>query len=200
MSINNLRKKISELAICDDINLVDSLIGIGTDRKVYKVNKEKISDGGKWIPLTATISSSGGEVLPMDNGGATPTEINVQLVQSEIEEAYKTGGKIHVIVYYNDIGNIYNDIQFLISPSYMLPVLSDISSGVLARKITIPYMNEIGKIVISGTLYPESLSLESLDIISGDGIPFEFKGIFFEPIENIGDLSKVSEETSSGDK
>ena len=48
----DLRTKINELPICEDMELIDTLIAIGTDGKTYRVNKDNV--GGKvddWVFL-----------------------------------------------------------------------------------------------------------------------------------------------------
>ena len=198
MATNNIRTNINDLPLCEDMNLIDTLLALGTDGKTYRVDKNNMSGGGKWIPLTAIISSSGSGVAPMAAGSATPTEINVQLVSSELDEACIKGGKIHVIIYYNDKDTTYEDIEFLASPSYAMPMPGDIKQTVLlGRKYIMPFIYNSSMDIIHASLYNDHLLLEGVEAVNGDPITFEFKGIFFEPTKNIGDLSKVSDETSS---
>lgn len=195
MSNNDLRTKVTDLPICTDIEQLDTILGIGKDNAMYRVDSENIGGGGKWIPLTATITSGGGSApMSLDSNA---TSISIDLVSSEIQEAYNIGGKIHVIVFYSEKNMIYEDIEFLISPSYALPEASDLDDNTeLGRKYIIPYITPDDMDIIYASLYYNGLMLQGVTL-DNNPITFEFVGIFFEPIKNIGDLSKVSKDGSS---
>lgn len=188
MANNDIRTKINELPICEDMNLVDTLIAIGTDGKTYRVNKDNVAGGGggEWTPLTAVITSS--------NTDSNEYTINVNLVESELNEVLSTEGKIHTIVCNTEAGS-YHDIEFFISPSYAPPVETggaNIEKTELGRNFAYIYLSNAGIKAIFGMLYTDSLVLAGTDMITNSPVNFEFKGIFFEPIKNVGDLSKVS--------
>ena len=42
---NELRTRINELPVCEDVELLDTLLGLGTDGKTYRVNKDVLGSG-----------------------------------------------------------------------------------------------------------------------------------------------------------
>ena len=86
----DLRTKINELPICEDMELIDTLIAIGTDGKTYRVNKDNI--GGKvddWIFLNYSIASVEREANSMT--------IRIDCIQ--FDELFNIGGKIHAYLH-----------------------------------------------------------------------------------------------------
>lgn len=84
----DLRTKINELPICEDMELIDTLIAIGTDGKTYRVNKDNV--GGKvddWVFLN--YSTAGVEANSMT--------IRIDCIQ--FDELFNIGGKIHAYLH-----------------------------------------------------------------------------------------------------
>lgn len=89
----DLRTKINELPICEDMELIDTLIAIGTDGKTYRVNKDNV--GGKvndWVFLNYSIGG--------DEREANSMPIHIDCTQ--FDELFNIGGKIHVYLHRMD--------------------------------------------------------------------------------------------------
>ena len=179
MAINDLRTKITDLPLCEDIDSLETVVGIGTDGKMYRIEKNNVVGGGKWEPLTLIKTN--------DN--------YAELNSNEINTAFKIGGKIHFIVLCN---SAYHDFDFIASTSYIPPSLSqsdaDLSAS-LGEAFKIMYASSDDDLtlvlklnydvnnVVADAFYLESTNgADSVSLI----------GAFFEPIKNISDLSKVS--------
>ena len=175
MAINDLRTKITDLPLCEDIDSLETVVGIGTDGKMYRIEKNNVG-GGKWEPLTL--------IKINDN--------HAELNSNEINTAFKIGGKIHFIVLCN---SAYHDFDFIASTSYIPPSQSDADlSASLGEACKIMYASSDDDLtlvlklnynvnnVAADTFYLESTNgADSVSLI----------GAFFEPIKNISDLSKV---------
>ena len=84
----DLRTKINELPVCEDIELIDTLIAIGTDGKTYRVNKDNV--GGKvndWVFLNYHVDAN--------TIGAKSIDIDA----TQFDELFNIGGKIHVYLH-----------------------------------------------------------------------------------------------------
>ena len=89
----DLRTKINELPICEDMELIDTLIAIGTDGKTYRVNKDNV--GGKvddWVFLNYSTAGVEREANSMT--------IRIDCIQ--FDELFNIGGKIHVYLHRMD--------------------------------------------------------------------------------------------------
>lgn len=175
MAINDLRTKITDLPLCEDIDSLETVVGIGTDGKMYRIEKNNVVGGGKWEPLT---------LIKTDDSYA-------KLNSNEINTAFKIGGKIHFIVLCN---SAYHDFDFIASTSYIPPSQSDADlSASLGEAFKIMYASSDDDLtlvlklnydvnnVVADTFYLESTDgADSASLI----------GAFFEPIKNISDLSK----------
>lgn len=87
----DLRTKINELPICEDMELIDTLIAIGTDGKTYRVNKDNV--GGKvndWVFLNY---STGGDERELDG-------MTIHIDCTQFDELFNIGGKIHVYLHH----------------------------------------------------------------------------------------------------
>lgn len=99
----DLRTKINELPICEDMELIDTLIAIGTDGKTYRVNKDNI--GGKvdgvaeWVLLNYTIDNS--------SSGST---IYLEVDAVQFDELFNIGGRIHLYMHSFDSLNLENTV------------------------------------------------------------------------------------------
>lgn len=178
MAINDLRTKITDLPLCEDIDSLETVVGIGTDGKMYRIEKNNVVGGGKWEPLTLIKTN--------DNCA--------QLNSNEINTAFKIGGKIHFIVLCN---SAYHDFDFIASTSYIPPSQSDADlSALLGEAFKIMYAcNDDLTLVLKlnydvNNVVADTFYLESTDGTDGADSA-SLIGAFFEPIKNISDLSKV---------
>lgn len=95
----DLRTKINELPICEDMELIDTLIAIGTDGKTYRVNKDNV--GGKvdeWVLLNYSTDTSSDSIIYLE----------VDAVQ--FDELFNIGGKIHLYMHSFDSLNLENTV------------------------------------------------------------------------------------------
>lgn len=175
MAINDLRTKITDLPLCEDIDSLETVVGVGADGKMYRVDKNSIAGGGKWIPLSGTVSASG--------------EISVN--NDVMLNAISTGGKIHVIAYNGAIDST-SDLSFLIAEPYInnSPAVEASTYDLSSPPITgsTYFFGNITLFVgllYNGTNYSIGLSSPTNSSAVQD---FEVMGLFFEPIKNIGDL------------
>ena len=192
MPNNDLRTKVTDLPICTDIEQLDTILGIGKDNAMYRVDSENIGGGGKWEPLSITLSAY----------------YTCEFNQNEITDAINRGGKIHILAY--DLNNHSNlvDFDFIIN-STIITRVSDMDLNTQSYKtgeLTNIHFDGIedNKIIyIVGTIYFGTVSSDfticelTLDLTSNtpsDNYAYDYEiiGAFFEPIKNIGDLSKVT--------
>ena len=185
MAINDLRTKITDLPLCEDIDSLETMIGVGTDGKMYRVEKDNVVGGGKWIPLSGTVSASG--------------EITVN--NDVMLNAISTGGKIHVIAYNGAIDSTF-DLSFLIAEPYInnSPAVESSTYDLSSPPVTgsTHFFGDIVLIVgllYNGTNYSIGLFSQPNSSLVQD---FEVMGVFFEPIKNIGDLRITNSGGSSG--
>lgn len=175
MAINDLRTKITDLPLCEDIDSLETVVGIGTDGKMYRIEKNNVVGGGKWEPLTLIKTN--------DN--------YAELNSNEINTAFEIGGKIHFIVLCN---GAYHYFDFIASTSYIPPSPSDADlSATLGEAFKIIYASSDDDLtlvlklnydvnnVVADTFYLES---------TNGAVSVSLIGAFFEPIKNISDLSK----------
>lgn len=103
----DLRTKINELPVCDDMELIDTLIAIGTDGKTYRVNKDNV--GGKvaeWIPLNYIVGATDMSMNVMEVENVI--RINIDAVQ--FDELFNIGGRIHLYMHSFDSLNLENTV------------------------------------------------------------------------------------------
>lgn len=190
MAINDLRTKITDLPLCEDIDSLETMIGVGTDGKMYRVDKDNVVGGGKWISIDGSVFTDG--------------EIRVN--NADILNAISTGGKIHLIAH-NKEANSIQDYSFLIAESYI------INSGIEAdvaeastydlssfRPVTGSAYFFNGMPLIVSLLYDGanySIGFYSPEVSNALSY-FEILGLFFEPIKNIGDLRIAGNGGSGG--
>lgn len=103
MADNNLVKRISELPLCEDISILDTLIGIGTDGKTYRVNKDNIGTGGS-SSESGGSSSETGEYVEL--GCSATNETNTfHILLNDVNtffDLFAIGGRLHVICNYTE--------------------------------------------------------------------------------------------------
>lgn len=177
----DLRTKINELPICEDMELIDTLIAIGTDGKTYRVNKDNL--GGKvneWVLLNYNIAGVEHEANSM----------SIRIDCTQFDELFNIGGKIHVYIHRTAQEEPYVE---LVELSFIMG--SNISEG---RVFCVDY--EYPFSVVSTIFNNETMAL-SLTHIPGDSYDtcelftvdsnyeptstinnFQLDGIYFEPL------------------
>lgn len=94
---NNFRRKITDLPVCNDVNELDTLIGLGVDGNTYRVDKTIIpSSGGgsnhEYIVYNNYAYIDGGIVLSL---GSNDVDMNNYATK---------GGILHIILAYESGG------------------------------------------------------------------------------------------------
>lgn len=193
MTNNDLRTKVTDLPICTDIEQLDTILGIGKDNAMYRVDSENIGGGGKWEPLSITL------------GSYYTFEFN----QNEIIDAIDRGGKIHILA---NKGNQLFDFDFIISSTYINPYVQEPSfseGNTLNNLVSKYYIYDVNASSIYYSAcsiafgnsethaelgsFQKSINNTENPLLIEDSDCFKIVGAFFEPIKNIGDLSKVTE-------
>ena len=177
----DLRTKINELPICEDMELIDTLIAIGTDGKTYRVNKDNV--GGKvddWVFLNYSIGGDEREANSM----------SIRIDCTQFDELFNIGGKIHaylhrtiteensvVLVELSFImgSNISEGMVFCVDYEYPFNVLSTI------------FNNEIMALSLThtpGDSYDvcEIVTVNSNHESTSTIYNFQLDGIYFEPL------------------
>lgn len=193
MTNNDLRTKVTDLPICTDIEQLDTILGIGKDNAMYRVDSENIGGGGKWEPLSITLNSRTSWIFNQD----------------EITDAIDRGGKIHILT---NRSNQLFDFDFIISSTYINPYVQDLSfsegntlndlvskyyvynvdaSSIYYSFCSITFGNSETHAVLGS--FQKSINNTEDPLLIEDPDCFEIVGAFFEPIKNIGNLSKVTE-------
>ena len=178
----DLRTKINELPICEDMELIDTLIAIGTDGKTYRVNKDNV--GGKvndWVFLNYSIS------------GGVEREANSMSIRidcTQFDELFNIGGKIHVYLHRMDEVEVAVE---LVELSFIMG--SNISEGMV---FCVDYQYPFN---VSSTIFNNETMILSLTHTPGDSYDtceivtvnsnhdvtttinnFQLDGIYFEPL------------------
>ena len=177
----DLRTKINELPICEDMELIDTLIAIGTDGKTYRVNKDNV--GGKvddWVFLNYSIAG--------DERDASCMSIRIDCTQ--FDELFNIGGKIHVYIHrteQDEEGVELVELSFIMG--------SNISEGMV---FCVDYQYPFN---VSSTIFNKEVMALSLTHTPGDSYDtceiitvdsnynattaindFRLDGIYFEPL------------------
>ena len=179
--VKDLRTKINELPICEDMELIDTLIAIGTDGKTYRVNKDNV--GGKvndWVFLNYSI---GGE----EREGNSMT-IRIDCIQ--FDKLFNIGGKIHAslhrtITEENSVelvelsfimgSNISEGMVFCVDYQYPFNVLSTIFNN---ETMTLSFTHTPGDSYDYCEIVTVNSNHESTTTINN----FQLDGIYFEPL------------------
>lgn len=104
MSEKDLRTKITELPLCEDEELIDTLIAIGTDGKTYRVEGKNVIGGSSTCePLKYTSSNRGAFIQYAQN--------------LTMAQQLTKGGFLHFII---NISNANIDIPILFDEDNML--------------------------------------------------------------------------------
>ena len=178
----DLRTKINELPICEDMELIDTLIAIGTDGKTYRVNKDNV--GGKvndWVFLNYSIGGDEREASSM----------SIRIDCTQFDELFNIGGKIHVYLHYTvEEENVVD----LVELSFIMG--SNISEGMV---FCVDYQYPFN---VLSTIFNNETMLLSLTHTPGDSYDyceivtvnsnhesttttinnFQLDGIYFEPL------------------
>lgn len=175
----DLRTKINELPICEDMELIDTLIAIGTDGKTYRVNKDNV--GGKvddWVFLN--YSTAGVEANSMT--------IRIDCIQ--FDELFNIGGKIHAYLHRtiteeNSVelvelsfimgSNISEGMVFCVDYQYPFNVLSTIFNN---ETMTLSLTHTPG----DSYDYCEIVTVDSNHVSTTTINNFQLDGIYFEPL------------------
>lgn len=175
----DLRTKINELPICEDMELIDTLIAIGTDGKTYRVNKDNI--GGKvndWVFLNYNIA------------GVEANSMSIRIDCIQFDELFNIGGKIHVYLHRMDEVEVAVE---LVELSFIMG--SNISEGIV---FCVDYQYPFN---VSSTIFNNETMILSLTHTPGDSYDyceivtvnsnhestttinnFQLDGIYFEPL------------------
>ena len=178
----DLRTKINELPICEDMELIDTLIAIGTDGKTYRVNKDNV--GGKvddWVFLNYSIGGAEREANSM----------SIHIDCTQFDELFNIGGKIHVYIHRtmteeeNSVelvelsfimgSNISEGMVFCVDYQYPFNVLSTIfNNEIIALSLThIPGDSyDVCEIVTVNSNHETTTTINN----------FQLDGIYFEPL------------------
>lgn len=175
----DLRTKINELPVCDDMELIDTLIAIGTDGKTYRVNKDNL--GGKvneWVLLNyhVDVNTTGAKSIDIDG--------------TQFDELFNIGGKIHVYLHYMHEGevavelvelsfimgsNISEGMVFCADYEYPFNVLSTIFNNEIMALSLRHIPGEISETCEIVTVNSNHESTSTID-------NFQLDGIYFEPL------------------
>ena len=182
----DLRTKINELPICEDMELIDTLIAIGTDGKTYRVNKDNV--GGKvndWVFLNY---STGG-----DEREANSMSIRIDCTQ--FDELFNIGGKIHVYLHRMDevevavelvelsfiMGSNISISDEMSGETYYYFETSGLANENVVFKLNITLIYGGGREEITNA-YLQSYTNGTKD---NKILEFDVFGIYFEPIPSI---------------
>ena len=177
----DLRTKINELPICEDMELIDTLIAIGTDGKTYRVNKDNV--GGKvddWVFLNYSIGGDEREANSM----------SIRIDCTQFDELFNIGGKIHAYLHRTEQdeegvelvelsfimgSNISEGMVFCVDYQYPFNVLSTIfNNEIMGLSLT----------HIPGDSYDvcEIVTVNSNHELTTTINNFQLDGIYFEPL------------------
>lgn len=177
----DLRTKINELPICEDMELIDTLIAIGTDGKTYRVNKDNV--GGKvddWVFLNYSIGGDEREANSM----------SIRIDCTQFDELFNIGGKIHV--YLHRMDEVEVDVE-LVELSFIMG--SNISEGIVFcvdyqypfNVLSTIFNNEIMALSLTHTPGDSYDVCEIVTVNSNHDVTttindFQLDGIYFEPL------------------
>lgn len=177
----DLRTKINELPICEDMELIDTLIAIGTDGKTYRVNKDNV--GGKvndWVFLNYSITGVEREANCM----------TIRIDCTQFNELFNIGGKIHV--YLHRMDEVEVDVE-LVELSFIMG--SNISEGMVFcvdyqypfNVLSTIFNNEIMALSLTHTPGDSYDVCEIVTVNSNHDVTttindFQLDGIYFEPL------------------
>lgn len=123
---NNIRTRISNLPLCEDVEILDSLIGIGTDGKTYRVEKDLLTSGnagtGGSGGSSGEPSSSNIKVFNRDLEdyiiieGGTQLEIKFDNKYDEMMEYFDNGGRLYIT--FGNTGYFQSQVSMLIGYDY----------------------------------------------------------------------------------
>ena len=175
----DLRTKINELPICEDMELIDTLIAIGTDGKTYRVNKDNL--GGKvneWVFLNyrVDVNTIGAKSIDIDG--------------TQFDELFNIGGKIHVYLHYTvteENSVVLVELSFIMGSNisegmifcvdYQYPF--NVSSTIFNNETMILSLTHIpGEISETCEIVTVNSNHESTSTIDN----FQLDGIYFEPL------------------
>lgn len=175
----DLRTKINELPICEDMELIDTLIAIGTDGKTYRVNKDNL--GGKvneWVLLNyhVDVNTTGAKSIDIDG--------------TQFDELFNIGGKIHVYLHRMDEvevavelvelsfimgSNISEGMVFCVDYQYPF----NVSSTIFNNETMILSLTHTPGI---SSDYCELVTVNSNHDVTTTINNFQLDGIYFEPL------------------
>lgn len=185
MAINDLRTKITDLPLCEDINSLDTMIGIGKDGKAYRIDSSNIGSGGKYEPIKLTKVQS----TPMSINSSTT--IQGQMNFQEISIAPNEGGKIHLFVSCTDVPGVI-DLEFILHNYYCnsYNLGNNIASS---AKLLITMQSNV--VALASVILNDGSFAVSIDYLGNEPTNMNIKLVaaFFEPIKNIGDTSKTEQ-------
>ena len=178
----DLRTKINELPICEDMELIDTLIAIGTDGKTYRVNKDNV--GGKvndWVFLNYSIAGVERKANSM----------SIRIDCTQFDELFNIGGKIHVYLHRMDEVEVAVE---LVELSFIMG--SNISEGMVFC-VDYQYPFNVSSTIVNKEVMGLSLthtpgdSYDVCEIVTVDSNyesttttinNFQLDGIYFEPL------------------
>ena len=178
----DLRTKINELPICEDMELIDTLIAIGTDGKTYRVNKDNV--GGKvddWVFLNYIIAGAEREANSM----------RIRIDCTQFDELFNIGGKIHVYLHrteQDERGVELVELRFIMGSNISVGMVFCVDYEYPFNVLSTIFNNET--MLLSLTHTPGA-SYDTCEIFTADSNyetttttinNFQLDGIYFEPL------------------
>lgn len=186
MAINDLRTKITDLPLCEDIDSLDTMIGIGKDGKAYRIDSSNIGSGGKYEPIKLTKAQPS---VPMSVDSSTA--IQGQMDSQELSVAANVGGKIHLFVSCTNVPGVI-DLEFVLHNYYC----NSYNLGTyLASSAKLLITMQGNVIALTSIILNDGSFSVAIDYLGNELTDMNIKLVaaFFEPIKNIGDTSKTEQ-------
>lgn len=123
---NNIRTRISNLPLCEDVEILDSLIGIGTDGKTYRVEKDLLTSGntgtggsggsGIGEPSSSNIKVFNRDLDYIIIEGGSELEIKFDNNYDEMMEYFDNGGRLYIT--FGNTSYFQSQVSMLIGYDY----------------------------------------------------------------------------------
>ncbi len=142
--MNDLRTKVTDLPLLKDKEQVDTVLALGKDGKMYRIDGSNIGGGSNLTPIKCL-------------GEGHPSHYKLNIIDTNlIDNLLETGGTIHVLV--NDVEVSYKDVE--------LNLVKKISPGVSPQSLsTFSYKPDAQETVFGDSLIGVSLTQLDLDYV-----------------------------------
>lgn len=142
--MNDLRTKVTDLPLLEDKEQVDTVLALGKDGKMYRVDGGNIGGGSNLTPIKC-----------LGEGHLSHCKLNI-IDTNLIDSLLEIGGTIHVLV--KDVGVSYKDIE--------LNLVKKISPEVSPQSLsTFSYKPDAQETVLDDSLIGISLTQLDLDCV-----------------------------------